>query len=74
MTRNFEVIKLDYIVFQQLDRYDKGYIFIDALRQIAAEAGALLLIEGVETSKQFNDIKKIEVWAVQGFYWEGFQL
>lgn len=73
MTLNIEVIKLDAFIYKIFDKTIGGYVFIDALCQIASEAGVLLAIEGVETSEQLSKIKGFGVWGVQGFFWEKIQ-
>ncbi|CAM3976372.1 EAL domain-containing protein [Yersinia intermedia] len=72
MTRQFEAIKLDASVFRRLNNSLSGHLFIDALRQTAAEVGTRLVIEGVETAEHLAELSQSGAWALQGWYWPAF--
>lgn len=74
MSKKFEAIKLDAEVFKRLDSSLSGHLFIDALRLTAAESGTKLIIEGIETSMHYSDLRQSGAWALQGWYWPSFSL
>ncbi len=65
---NFDTIKVDRAFIRDIntDTYSKS--FVRLISELSKELGINLCVEGVETKKQLNLLKAMNVEMVQGFY------
>lgn len=66
----FDVIKVDQSFIRDLEQDSYAKSFIQMVGQLAEAIDVNLCIEGVETKRQYEELSKMHVSLVQGYYFD----
>lgn len=69
LSRNFEVVKVDRMIVNELISHDSGRFFLKALIFLAERNGIKTILEGVENIDVLNLLPCYKAWALQGWLW-----
>ncbi|MBE5861029.1 MAG: EAL domain-containing protein [Butyrivibrio sp.] len=63
-----DVVKIDMYFLRNIENNEKGMIVLESVVQMAKRLGLAIVVEGVETQKQYDYIRKLRCEMIQGFY------
>lgn len=66
----FDVIKVDQSFVRDLTESAYSQSFIKLVSELASTLGASICVEGVESLRQYNVLKKMNLKYIQGFYFD----
>jgi diguanylate cyclase (GGDEF)-like protein len=64
---NFDIVKVDLALVQSGARRVGARAVLESLRDLAASQNARIIAEGVETSRQLQVLREMDIGAAQGF-------
>lgn len=65
----FETVKLDSSIIRDIDKDEKMLDVVRLLVPMLHNAGFVIVAEGIETQKQSQLVKELEIDRIQGFYY-----
>lgn len=65
----FDIIKVDKSFVDKIETDDYSKTFIKLITDLSEKIGAKVCIEGVETKGQLDELKKMNVDMIQGYYY-----
>ncbi len=63
-----DVVKIDMYFLRNIENSMKGMIVLESVVQMAKRLGLQIVVEGVETQKQYDYIRKLRCEMIQGYY------
>ena len=63
-----DVVKIDMYFLRNIENSMKGMIVLESVVQMAKRLGLQIVVEGVETQKQYDYIRRLRCEMIQGYY------